>query len=659
MLLKSMKLKNFRQYKGEQLIEFSTDPSRNVTVILGNNTSGKTTIVQAFNWALYDVAAFPSKDFLLNLDLSSALSAGDTQEVEVEVEVNHDKTDYVITRTQMYSCDSKGVVRPGQSVAKVSYREKNGQMEPIRTIAVKDTINKILPDKLASYFFFDGERIENISNKQDVTEAVKGLLGLSVLDNAMKHLDPGKKNSVIGKFTGSMDLAGNKKAKEALNRIQNNQERLNVIAHNLGNAREQIEYYEERKEELEDTIKEYQPTAKLQQDKERLEKSISMEETALAAAQDRLVSDFNNNPELHFAKPLIARALDLLKDARMSDKGIPNMNATSIDYVIQRGRCICGAEISDGSVALKHILDEREFLPPQSIGTLVKNFKDSVATYSNVGKNYAKNIQQSYADTFRSKTRIREWNDEVRSISHQIQGKPDMEKFERELQDVKKRLRDFNSKKEKWIFEQGACKNDIDKDKDRYNALVSVSEKNQKITQYIAYTQEIYDWIRDTYETKEGKIRTSLEVKINEIFGKMYHGKRRVTINSKYRVTLLTAFDDAEVQTDESKGLETVKNFAFVCGLVDLAREKITGESTDELELDLRSEPYPLVMDAPFSNADEIHVSNISKMLPEIAEQVIMVVMAKDWGFAESVIASRVGKKYVLEKKSETLTYIK
>ena len=41
MLLKSLKLKDFRQFRGEQEISFSTDPVRNVTVIMGENGSGK------------------------------------------------------------------------------------------------------------------------------------------------------------------------------------------------------------------------------------------------------------------------------------------------------------------------------------------------------------------------------------------------------------------------------------------------------------------------------------------------------------------------------------------------------------------------------------------------------------------------------------------
>ena len=47
MLLKSIKLLNFRQFKGEQEAYFSTDTQKNVTIIMGENGSGKTTFAQA------------------------------------------------------------------------------------------------------------------------------------------------------------------------------------------------------------------------------------------------------------------------------------------------------------------------------------------------------------------------------------------------------------------------------------------------------------------------------------------------------------------------------------------------------------------------------------------------------------------------------------
>ncbi len=58
MLLKELNLSDFRQYIGEQKIVFSTDQEKNITLLLGKNTSGKTTFVQAFRWILYDDSNF-------------------------------------------------------------------------------------------------------------------------------------------------------------------------------------------------------------------------------------------------------------------------------------------------------------------------------------------------------------------------------------------------------------------------------------------------------------------------------------------------------------------------------------------------------------------------------------------------------------------------
>ena len=75
---------------------------------------------------------------------------------------------------------------------------------------------------------------------------------------------------------------------------------------------------------------------------------------------------------------------------------------------------------------------------------------------------------------------------------------------------------------------------------------------------------------------------------------------------------------------------------------------------------------YPLVMDAPFSNVDEIHIKNISAILSRSAEQVIIAVMQKDWEPAAEIMAPLVGRSYRIEKdhdaegkEIDTMTHIK
>jgi len=655
MLLRSIRFKNFRQYKGDQSIEFSCDPERNVTVILGDNTSGKTTIVQAFTWVLYGSANFSSED-LLNLDVASQMRVGDKEKVEVDICLNHDNTEYIISRYEEYVCTGNGIHRHQFSSPKLFYKQPDGQLKTIEK--VDSTIQKILPKELSNYFFFDGERIETISSKQDVTEAVKGLLGLTVLSNAMSHLNPRSSKSVIGKFRSSMDVDSSRKAENLLQQIESLTDRREYIGTELANVEDQIKHYEGQIELTENILREHQPTAILQRKREELERNIKQEKTALEDSKKRLFDGFNRNAIGFFTQPMMKKALECLDDAKVSDKGIPDMNASAIDYIIQRGICICGEVIEEGSSRHAHLIKERDYLPPQFIGTVIRTFKEKISMYQSFSEPYYENLKSSYQEIIRCKTRINDWDDELLDICDRIKGKEDVKKHEENLQDYKNRLRKLASEKDKLIEENAKLVGEIERLQRLHDSLAIASEKNTRIQSYIRYAEAIYEWIKTTYESRQHEIRQQLETRVNNIFAQMYHGSRKVTINEKFNVTLLTALGEEEIVTDESRGLETVKNFAFIAGLVDLAKAKIK-EKTEDLEKPLSSEPYPLVMDAPFSNAEEKHVTNISRILPDIAEQVIMVVMAKDWGFAETVMGHRVGKKYYLDKKSETLTYIK
>ena len=659
MLIKTLRMENFRQFRGTTKVDFSCDPEKNVTIILGDNTFGKTTLLQAFNWCFYNKVNFDQHpDFLLNYELSEEMRNGEQQIVEVEITVLHDGTEYVITRTQRYTC-ANGNVR-GESVPniKVSYKQEDGQTESVKAAQVDNVINNILPEDLSTYFFFDTERVSSISTRKDVAEAVKGLLGLSIMDSAIKHLgDRAKRATVIGKLYGSMDLDGDAKAQEALNRIQTAEEKRNAIAGQLEDCASQISQYDARKEQLDAILRDNQTTTTLQKKKEDLERRISLERKALSEAITQYFREFNAGSLAFFAQPLLSTASAFLKEVKVDDKGIRDLTKPTIMELIKRGRCICGQEIRDGNEAYQHLMAELAYVPPESIGNTVRHYKERLSSFSRPAERTYSSLDERYRAILRSKNRIQEWEDEHQTIGTQISGKENMRRYEQELADIRVRLRDIHAKKDRLNRDDVALKSDIDRWKKLYDSLTAVSEKNRQAMELIVYAEEIKGWLEETYKDKELTIREDLEAKVNEIFERMYHGHRRVTIDAKYHVELLTTVSDREIAAGESEGSNRVKNFAFIAGLVAMAKGKIITDSSEN-GINLSSEPYPLVMDAPFSNADETHTANISKVLPEIAEQVIMFVMQKDWNYAEPVMNDRVGKRYHLNKDSETCTHI-
>ena len=446
MLIKSLKMQNFRQFKGTTAVDFSCDPNQNVTIILGDNTFGKTTLLQAFNWCFYETVMFDNNpDFLLNLEMANGMMNGDSETVSVEICVIHNSIEYVVSRSQQYLCANNKVTGAKKCQAKVSYKQPDGQTESVRALEVQNVIENILPKDLSTYFFFDTERVRSISTRKDVSDAVKGLLGLSIMDNAIKHIGTkGNKKTVLGKLYGAMDTDGDKRARDALDMIQNSEAKREAIKEQLETCVSQIKQYEARKGQLDDILRDNQTTAVLQKKKEDLERRLSAENSSLESTTALFFKEFSKGSLQLFAQPLLGRANDFLAATKIDDKGIRDLTAPTILELIKRGKCICGAEICDGNDAYRHLMEELNFVPPESIGNTVRHYREKLLSFSKNADHIYDSLTSRYQEIYRSKARIQEWEDELADISVQIKGKEHMKRYEIELVDVKKRLRELN-----------------------------------------------------------------------------------------------------------------------------------------------------------------------------------------------------------------------
>lgn len=654
MLIKTLRLENFRQFKGTTKINFSCDAERNVTVILGNNTFGKTTLLQAFNWCLYGEVNFGRNDkFLLNSELAAQMSNGEQETVAVEVVLIHANAEYIITRTQRYTFGggkAHGEISP---TVEVLLKGADGQTRPIRDQKITELINNLLPKDLSTYFFFDTERISTISERRDIAAAVKNFLGLSALENAARHLgDRTSRNTVIGKIYGDMDLRGDDRAKEALNRIQTAADKRNDIAKQIDECNDQIAHFEERKAELEKILRDNQTTADLQKRADKFERQIKTDKKILDEEIENYFHDFSANALKFFIQPLLNQAENFLTTVKVTEKGVRDVTRATIEELIRRGRCICGQEICMGNDAYRHLMDEINYVPPESIGITVRHYREKLNNFSRAPERIYENIRQRYEEILRTKERIQEHEDDLADSRKRIAGKENMARYENELSDIRRRLRDLNARKDSLNKQDGALEQEIKHCQKIFDGSTAISDKNRTVQEFLSYAEELKAWLEPTCRENERKLRESLASEVNKIFDEMYHGHRRVELDEQYRVELIALVADSESLLSESEGLNRVKNFAFIAGLVALAKRQILKDSG------ISSEAYPLVMDAPFSNADEVHTANISKVLPRIAEQVIMFVMQKDWNFAEPVMIQRVGKKYRLNKISEIFTKI-
>ena len=189
MIIKSLQLNNFRQYKGLQKIIFSTDKEKNVTVIKGENGSGKTTLLEAFIWCFYGKLTLPNADRILTADISNSMKNLDKEEVYVEINFIHNEKEYFVRRSTSFQKNNLNEIRRSSNEAILQIKNDDGTLKTLRI----EELYRIIPEDLSTYFFFDGERIENMSKsnregKRDLNLAIRNILGLDVVSNAKKHL---------------------------------------------------------------------------------------------------------------------------------------------------------------------------------------------------------------------------------------------------------------------------------------------------------------------------------------------------------------------------------------------------------------------------------------------------------------------------------------
>lgn len=660
MLIEYLKMVNFRQFKEETIINFSCDPERNVTVILGNNTCGKTTLLQAFNWCFFNKVELPHKDMLLNYEVGNSMPEGIQSEVSVEIGLQHGGVHYHIKRRRVFQKLNGKVVPQGQYVD-MWYKEPDGQSQPILNNQIADKINSILPEKLSSYFFFDTERVLAIGEGEDLSAAVKGLLGLSLLDNIVKHL--GKRtnaSSVIGQFYKEQaQFTPDASVKKAIDIINDDEEKKRVLNSKIEEHKSDLESYNKRLTQLNQILSQADETQKLQKQRDGYERMLRDRKNELSRKKEDQRKLINKEGASFLLQPLIGKALAFLKKTKVDDKGIKGLTAVTLQEILRRGVCICGQKLEKDSDAYNHILKEIKYVPPASIGTLVRNYKDSLNKYREDNGSLLAELKSNYQQISSIEEDIECYSDEINKLSKQIAEKEDLSRFEEERANVTRRLRELGRLKDDELGKIGSLQHEINERQRYVDAHLNDSTKSRELRVCMAYAENVSEWVQSIYSKRAKKVRDDLLSKVNDIFRKMYTGSRKVELDDKYQVKLFADVNGNYVESSMSEGLRRVKNFAFIAGLVALAKEKViatTSGVAEEEEVDLSSEPYPLVMDAPFSNVDEKHTANIAKILPEVAEQVIMFVMQKDWNYAKKVMDDKVGARYKLDKVNEVHT---
>ena len=630
MLLQSIELQNFRQFINEK-IDFSTDPERNVTLIIGENGTGKTTFAQAFFWCLYGETDFTDKT-MLNRVLAEQMTPDQKITVKVVLKLTHGSATYEVVRTQEYKKSYSNKVTGANTVLNIAVKSGDGNTRYLKQLECEAEIKKILPKEISNYFFFDGERIEKMSK-----EVASG------------RKSSGFSNAVVG-LTG--DSSG--KIQQLSKRIDELQSELERIANRLVEIDDEIDAASSAKAKFEKDIKQYADGEKLQNERDRLTVELQKLKRVKAQFIKESCKKFNDGMTAFFSLSLAHRALEVLSHSDFSGKDIPEMHSKTIEFLLKRGTCICGTHLDPGTIPYNKVSELMDYLPPQSIGVTVGQFiKDSRSKYSKEISLY-QDIAEQVSLISQQEESIAEYEEQLTIISEKLDGddiREQVKKLNAQIRACADTITKRRGEQQQLLRKQGTFEEEMRQKENSRSELSLLDKNNQMIELCKAYTQRIYDELNAEYKQKEALIRTKLQMYINEIFKSIYDGGLSLTIDEHYNISVYVTDFDGGVETSTAQSISVI--FAFISAIIKMARENQI-ENGDEAY----SEPYPLVMDAPLSAFDKRRIKAICSAIPETAEQVIIFIKDTDGELAEEHLGTKVMTRHYFEKIDEFHTHL-
>ena len=386
MKFESIKLYNFMRYKGETEIHFSCDNDKNVTIVLGDNTFGKTTLAQAFRWGLFEELNTTNytkkKDIvLLNNEIIATMSPESRQTVSVEIVICDGDTKWKFTRSAVFKRKGSGthdlaVVQDGESKLTMVITENgipgkvinnNGlnsgaDEKKYKKGCVQETIENMLPRSLSNYFFFDGERWSDSKNaKSEVKGSINTILGVTGLIEMMKHIKDGQGKTVLKTLRESIKGSGDEYDR-LLREIKDLDVAIDDYEQKIKEEEDALETSRRDRDKLANDLNDHRQIEEDQKQFAQLERDIlNMQEDRDNYYAD-IVKMFSGSARF-FAGEMLPQVDELLSKVDLEGKDIPGVTVDTVDYLINLGKCLCGEELTEGSEAYKNLMQLRKVIP--------------------------------------------------------------------------------------------------------------------------------------------------------------------------------------------------------------------------------------------------------------------------------------------------------
>ncbi|MFJ9691497.1 AAA family ATPase [Kitasatospora sp. NPDC101183] len=670
MKLRRLSLKNFRTFYGEQVLDLTIDEEKPAVLIFGNNGAGKTTLLNAFTWALYGTFSddVEQQHRIIHDKVWADAGFGEPINASVRLDFEHEGTHFSVTRdvTVTKKSDEQTTTAPELTVAEIS---ADGESKPVTN--GQDRIEKILPEGLRRFFFFNGERMEKMftgeENNDEVKRAIKTLLNLEAIERAIHQHLP-KVTKQLARDIDKKSDARLSELTEAIERLE--RQAAEADARSLQLSKDASSYQREV-EEAERALRANSQAAPLQDQRARLNRSITEEHAKVEELKVRKRERLSRSGFIAFTQGTDETVMKLAEGMRQRRELPAGIQRSFIDGLLEDGKCMCGRTLHAGTPEFAE-LEQRRYNAGLAdvearwlyVDGQMRNLRDERASL-------LADLQQNAQDVLLANESINRLNAERSEIERQLKG-VDIQ----DVQRLEERRKTYADKKMQALVEhqqskdlQARLEKEIDNTRRNFKTQEGVSEKSRKVQRQINLVEEVREAFTEVLALKTEEVREQLDQKIKEVFSRIFIKSYTPEIDDAFGLQLKSPAGAAIRSTGENQ----ILGLSFVGAVSEVAKNLHDRRNGTDEVLSSKGSVYPVVMDAPFGSLDLTYQEEISRALPELTSQIVTLLSqsqargkvmenlqesATSMYVLHSITPNRQAKEETIEIKNRAIPYV-
>ena len=639
--IKAMHMKDFGAFKGEQSFELPAEEG--VSIFYGENMRGKTTLLNAFRFALIGKIIGRGRREVSFHDMINWEARGEgARTFEVRLELTHAGAEYRLTRTCRPRPGTDDPERHDDYVTDY-YLERGGHILSPQQAALE--LERILPEQIARFFLFDGELLQEYEDLlhsdtdigRKISQAIERILGLPTLTKSRDSL-----KAALDRAESRVALAaqGDQKTREFGNQLQSLVEEREVLTKDLFRQEKDLEELRGRKAAIEDDMRRRERMAALLDKRDRLAGEVKVLEDAVTAKKDE-----------------VSRAMGHAWSAVIRDRlaaAVESHRATEAELQSAVTRAQVLKELADGDsqacpTCLQTVSAEaQEKIRAQIPGGGDRSASDDQRELATVrrrldalGEQLARTNPEAlrllWSDLEARRRDIYAKKGEIEEIGKQLSGneEDELKGLRREYESVVRQIAALEDGVTDTGVKLAANATYRDKIQKRLDQLAGGQMDSERKIRDLA--SRLHDLFRESVDVYREQLRYRVEADASRYFRQLttepeYAGLR---INDSYGLTIVHR-DGSDIPL-RSAGAEHVVALSLVAALQNNAQ--------------LRG---PIVIDSPFGRLDGGHRAKIVETLPDMADQVIVLVYEEELppARAREALKGRLRGEWALERQT-------